>query len=480
MTSGPSLPRGSATKTNRGLQRRLREPSPERRTGWRAVAAVVLFFDLAIASWLWVTDPVRWPVGVTIVVVPLLLLVSAPIFTWAARRETHFDLAGLLATGLLLRLGAALYRFDNASDATGYHAVGSGLAQSFRHFDFTVNAQGRIPGTGGMNYVTGLVEVITNNNKFATFLVFSWLGFIGCFLLYRAFCTALPDGDHRRYALLIFLWPTLLFWPSSIGKDCWMIFTLGIGALGAARVLDRRPGGYALMATGLLLGSLVRPHIGLLELVAFALALLVGRQTNRGGVVTPVSVGKVAGLVVLLVLGGVLAERFGSVTGSTDLTDVKSVLEINENRTDLGGSAFAPANPTNPVGYVQAAVTVLFRPFPMESGGGLEQTAAAVEATFLLCLAIASRRRLATIPGRLRRQPYVTFALCYVLMFIFGFGSIANFGILARQRSQVVVFVFVLLSVTAAPKAVKATRQRGQARATTRVTNSSRTRAVES
>ena len=35
-------------------------------------------------------------------------------------------------------------------------------------------------------------------------------------------------------------------------------------------------------------------------------------------------------------------------------------------------------------------------------------------------------------------------------MFTFGFGTIANFGILARQRSQVMPFLFVLLSVTAA------------------------------
>jgi hypothetical protein len=44
----------------------------------------------------------------------------------------------------------------------------------------------------------------------------------------------------------------------------------------------------------------------------------------------------------------------------------------------------------------------------------------------------------------------VTLGLFYVLMFAFGFGTIANFGILARQRSQVVPFLFVLLSVTAA------------------------------
>lgn len=253
-----------------------------------------------------------------------------------------------------------------------------------------------------------------------------------------------------------------------------MLFTLGIGALGAARVLVRRPGGYSLLTIGLLAGSIVRPHVALLELVAFALAFLVGRHPERGGSITPSSLGKVAGLVVLVVLGGVLAERFGSIVGSTDVTDVNAVLAINESRTEQGGSAFSPADPTNPVGYVEAAVTVLFRPFPSETGG-LEQTAAALEAVVLWCLVVASWRRISTIPGRLRREPYVTFALCYLAMFIFGFGTIANFGILARQRSQVMPFLFVLLSVTAVYE-----RGSGKARPTSRATRSSTSRAISS
>jgi hypothetical protein len=472
--------------TGRPVTRAYRAPrpghkaAPERKTGWRAVAAIVFLFDLGLAAWLWVTDPSRWPVGVAIAVIPLLLLATAPILVRAARTETRFDLAGLLATGLLLRFAASFYRLEHAADATGYHLTGSNLAASFRHFDFGVGAQGTVPGTGGLNFLTGLVEVVTNANKFATFLVFAWLGFIGCFLLYRAFVTALPDADHRRYALLIFLWPTLLFWPSSIGKDGWMIFTLGIGALGAARVLVRRPGGYSLLTIGLLAGSIVRPHVALIELVAFALAFLVGRQTDRGVGVTPGSLAKAAGLVVLVVLGGVLAERFGSVVGSADITDVSAVLAINESRTDQGGSAFTPADPTNPVGYAEAAVTVLFRPFPTETGG-LEQTTAAIEAFALWWIVVASWRRLFTIPARLRRQPYVTFALLYLAMFIFGFGTIGNFGILARQRSQVMPFVFVLLSVSAAyERPGSAPPRGGNASSTNLRTRSSTSRAVTS
>ena len=41
------------------------------------------------------------------------------------------------------------------------------------------------------------------------------------------------------------------------------------------------------------------------------------------------------------------------------------------------------------------------------------------------------------------------FALAYVLLWILAFGIIANFGILARQRTQMYPFYFVLLSVAA-------------------------------
>jgi hypothetical protein len=40
-------------------------------------------------------------------------------------------------------------------------------------------------------------------------------------------------------------------------------------------------------------------------------------------------------------------------------------------------------------------------------------------------------------------------AIAYVLMFVFAFGTVANFGILARQRVQLLPFVFALLAAPA-------------------------------
>ncbi len=434
---------------------------------WQAIAVSLFIGCMVLIGWLWLSNPAEYPMGSALFVVPLLTLLTVPLFVRAARSGARFDLAGLMAVGLFLRFFATAYRALHLQDAGVYHIYGSQLAESFRRLQFDVDTDRPFPGTGGMRYVTGLVEVVTNSNLYATFLVFTWLSFIGCYFFYRAFTTALPDGDHRRYALLIFLWPTLLFWPSSIGKDSWMLFTVGIASLGAARVLVRRPGGYTLIAVGLFLCSLVRPHIAVVAVIAFAIALLIGRRGPSPTGITPAAVAKVAGLIALLAIGAGLATRLGDFFDANDIDGVQEAIETNVGRTSgEGTSVFDAPNPQNPVGYVEAGVTILLRPFVFEADGG-EQLITALEALFLAGLAIASWRRLVSVPFRLRREPYVAYATFTVLMLVFVLGTINNFGILARQRSQVMPFVFVLLCVTVATK-VKEAKPRPQPRLRTR------------
>jgi hypothetical protein len=427
---------------------RLHVPTRERKQfSWRTVAVVLGIAVLGLYAWLWLIE--RRPVGVALVEIPLLLLLTGPLLVVAARSEQRFDLAGLLATGLILRFAAAYYRYLHAADGSTYHAAGVDLAKAYRNLDFGVDPGFPVPGTGGMRIVAGAAEVFTNSNEFGTYLLFAFLGFLGCYFLYQAFATALPDADHLRYGLLVFLWPTLIFWPSSIGKDCWLLLGVGLAAWGGAKVLVRRPGGYTMMVLGLLSGSFVRPHISLLFLIAFATALLVGRRAERPGSVTPGSVAKFAGIVVLVLLGALLATRTASLLNANDITTVADSGFDLSARTELGGSAFSAPNPHNPIGYVESLVTILYRPLPFEAHG-TEAFVTSLETMFLFALTVASWRRLKTVPRRFRREPYVLLALVFVLVFIFAFGTLSNFGILARQRSVMMPFFFVLLSVPAA------------------------------
>ena len=88
-----------------------------------------------------------------------------------------------------------------------------------------------------MTGLTGIIYTVFRPSLPIGFLVFSWLGFLGLFWFYRAFQLAVPEGRSHTYARFVFFLPSLLFWPSSIGKEAWMMCTLGPAAFWAAKLL---------------------------------------------------------------------------------------------------------------------------------------------------------------------------------------------------------------------------------------------------
>ena len=112
-------------------------------------------------------------------------------------------------------------------------------------------------------------------------------------------------------------------------------------------------------------------------------------------------------------------------------------------------------------------LSVLFRPFPWEAGNAQALVAAAEGgrcsmAIFVVLAAAAS----CGCPGSSVRTPYVAFALAYTALFVLAFSSIGNFGLLTRQRTQVLPFVLVLLAVPA--RALVSELAPGRARSVTR------------
>jgi hypothetical protein len=87
---------------------------------------------------------------------------------------------------------------------------------------------------------------------------------------------------------------------------------------------------------------------------------------------------------------------------------------------------------------------VLFRPFLWEATSGVKAIAG-LETALLLGLTLASWRRLRTLPSQLRRNRYVVYVAVFALVSIVGFSRVGNEGILARQRTQFLPAVLVLL-----------------------------------
>jgi hypothetical protein len=395
-----------------------------------------------------------------LVIAPILIGITIPLLLRFARRTGDDAMGMIFIAALLLKLGGSLARYFvvfsvyGGNDSVAYHDWGTKLAPLIRGGDFAVKIPVKLIGTGFIEVATGWLYALTGNTIVGGYLVYSWLGFWGLYLFYRAFKIAVPEGDHRRYALLVFFLPSLLFWSSSIGKEAWMTFTLGITAYGVARVLTYRRGGIVCLLAGLGGTMLVRPHVSLVVFLALFAAFIL-RPPRRPTITSPIA--KVGGLVLLVIVGiGVLSQVqdfFG--VSKLDSGGVESVLNYTQTQSTEGDSAFQAEQVSGPVGFVNATISVVFRPWPYEAHNVMSLIAS-MEGVFLLVVFVTSYRRLASIPRAIFRTPYVAFSLVFAIGFIFVFASIGNFGILVRQRVQLYPFLLVLVAIPAATKAVGA------------------------
>lgn len=403
----------------------------------------------------WAVEHTAYDTWGGVVVATVLVLGSLPLVLWLARREEDPRVAKLLPWALLLKLGAALARlavafgvYDGVADANTYHGAGELLAPMYRRGDFSGDV-GTFIGTGFLKALTGAVYMLTGATRLGGFVVFSWMGFWGLYLFYKAFCLACPEGDRWRYALLVFLLPSLLFWPSSIGKEAWMTLTLGLAAYGAARILTRRRHGFAVLIVGLAGTVAVRPHVSAILMVSLVAAYLLRRSPAGGSLLRPVA--KIAGLVALglalLVVVGQTKELFG-VKDRFDAEAVSQVLDRANSQTSNARSTFGSPGQTNlsPSRFPSALVSVVFRPFPWEARNPLALVAS-LEGSVLLALFVVGRTRILGAVRSMLRTPYVVLCLCYSVLFVYGFSSFANFGVLTRQRVQVFPFLLVLLAL---------------------------------
>lgn len=428
--------------------------------GLGAVVVVLLGFALML-------DYSALDVWTGIIAFLILTTASVPAFQWVAKRDGDPWLSKVLLVGLLAKFAGSMARYymifvlyDGSGDAGRYHEAGAMFASRLRDGapvhplpmmeGFPLETQRIADFVGGLYTVSG-------PSAYVGFLVFTYICFWGQVLVARGFRVAVPEGDHRRFTLLVLFVPSLVFWPSSIGKEALMIGCLGLIAYGGALLLAPRPRmrGAGFFVAGSLLVLLVRPHVAAMAIGALAVAFAVGvlggfqgigpeARSRRGRAV------RLAALVVVLALSAVASTRLARTFNEYDKGGgTLASLEGTASQTSRGGSEFVPMTITGPSRLPAGLVTVFFRPFPWEAGN-VTGLLAGAEGLLLMIMFAVSWRRLLSLPRMALRRPFIVFALAYVLLFAVGFSFIANFGILARQRVQALP---VLLIVLALPQA---------------------------
>jgi hypothetical protein len=367
------------------------------------------------------------------------------------RREPDPVIARLIVFGFVAKIaGTFAFQFVFAEmyggrgDTNRYFRVGSELAPLIR--SGTLPEQASEVGTPFMEFLAGALFAVTGSNRLVGNFVFSMLGFAGMYLLLQAYRLAVPGGNHRRYACLILLLPTLIFWSSTLGKEAWMTFTLGVAGFGGARLLRRERFGYALTAAGLVGMYMIRPHIAALFAVSLACAYLLRFRdpTVRRG-----AAAWLLGLAVMSIGVGYITSNYAeelrrdeSVEGSA----TEQVFAATTRSTSQGESQFESRQVRGPGDFLYASVSVPFRPFPYEAHNP-QALITSLEGVLLMGLVLLAIPRLWRLPFSALRTPYIALSTVYVIGFIIAFSNVANFGLLTRQRVQLIPFLLVLLTM---------------------------------
>jgi hypothetical protein len=261
----------------------------------------------------------------------------------------------------LICLFACWYSLNYVSDAIGYYEKG-------------------VEGVWRMSVGTGFVELISS--------IFIWgfgLSYCGLFLVFNvfgvfgllAFDSSLRVETRRKNnflkilgTVIVFL-PSVSFWSSAIGKDSISFMAVGFALWGS--LLLRKRILFVLISVFLML--LVRPHISLIMLIAFAVAIVYDPLFSRAW--------KVA-LGVPMMLGLVLFAPFvidyAGYVDDVSIGDISGFVESRQGFNMDGGGGIDISN----MGWVERLLAYMFRPSILEVSS--VYTAAAAFDNFLLLI----------------------------------------------------------------------------------------------
>lgn len=416
---------------------------------WVALAMPVALLVLGLV----LLTQVDYQLSGAVLVAPFLAAISLPLINRAKKRESDPWVRRLFMLALIAMLLATLARYwvsfgfyGGRVDAAKYSRAALRVAEQIRDGVLLPTIEADLVGSGFIILLTGVMYAVIGPSILGASLIWAWIGYWGLYFCYRAFRIGLPIGDHRRYAILIFFLPSLLFWTGALGKEAWMMLSIGLTIWGAARLLSLQRGALPLLIAGMAATALVRPHITILLYGALFIALILRRSvaTDRLGPVVKF------GLVVLLIpVGFLVLDQAGSFLGVDTFTPgaVGDLLDQRAELTsDIGNSTFDAVRASNPLNAPQAAVSVLFRPFLWEATDP-QLLVSALESTLLAALAALSLRRVTQMARLLRKHAYIVLALLYIAAFIVAFSSLGNFGLLVRERIMVLPLLFVLLAL---------------------------------
>ena len=146
-----------------------------------------------------------------------------------------------------------------------------------------------------------------------------------------------------------------------------------------------------------------------------------------------------------------LMDQARNQVGALEDTDLQTAFQTAQEANFSGGSNFTPPNPFSFTGLPQALITANFRPFPFEAGG-LFPVLQSLEGVMLMGLFLVKRKEVWRAIRSWRVNAMVIMAAASILIISVELSSLANFGLLARQRTQVLPYLVMFPCMVKLPR----------------------------
>lgn len=368
-----------------------------------------------------------------------------------ARLEAGSFFFRILMAGFVLKMAFCMVKvlfgfgvYGGSADWIGYHRSGTAVAEYIWRFDFGPVVSLLQFGTDFLEFFTGVVYALIGPTLYGGHLFYGVLAFLGSYFYYKAFRVAFPQGNRRLYAVLIFLFPSILYWANGITKDALMLLAIGLSAYGSALLLRQRLWGLAPLLAGLAGTLWIRPHIAAMLALALAAALLPGFGGKRKAASVLSYVLRFAVVVGLIYF---VLPRALTFLGLEQLSydSLMEYMKLRQAQTFTGGSAFQTYGILEPLGFPFALMTLLFRPFPWEAHN-LQALVQAMEGVLVMGLVLWRIKSIGRGLAASVSDPFSRFGLLYMVAFTIAFSTVGNFGIVVRERDMFLPFLFMLVA----------------------------------
>ena len=366
---------------------------------------------------------------------------------WPTRFRSLVILAAIVhIAGGIARMTLMLAWYGRG-DFVRYFNAGWVKAEALRDLDpAPFLADGALWGTQFVERVSALVLFFVGPSLRAEFVVFSLFPVVGLLLIAVSTIRAFSGVNARRLVLLLLFWPSLVFWPSSVGKESLILLAVGLvvyGWWGDGKKVKWLP-----MLAGLVLAMFIRPHIAMMIAVSLWFADWLAPMQRM----TALRLGR--GVLILTLAVVVIFAALDQLGVEATQDSMQQFADDRAARTAQGGSEIASA--TGLLVVPVAFVNVLARPFIWEASNPL-LLLSALEVIFFWGLLWSRRTHLRAMASEWRGNRLLLLLVPLTVVLILFYGAfVSNMGILARQRVVVLPLMFVIAEAAPAFRARRA------------------------